>query len=126
MTYVTYKPFCAATIGNTVSCKTLERILNEIADMKLSRKITSHINKYFAEVKSVSLAIHCSNTRKYVGYLLLTKLSLVPIEFKLCDEILHHVIRNIKIAYVKDMLISEVPINYQRKYTAQNVDWLRF
>lgn len=110
----TYKPFKAEALGTTVSCYTLERMLNEIESNYLTKKVVSHIGKYFAEVKRVSLGIDCVETRKYVGELLLKHVKHFDADIT-CPSHIANVVKNIKYAYIKDMFIATAPINYCRK-----------
>lgn len=121
MTHKPYKPFHAKTIGTTISCHTLEMLLNENQDNLLNRKILSNIIRYFAEVRKVSLSIHDSQTRKYVGKLMLKHVKHSPIKIEV-PEIIGFVIKNIKYAYIKDMMISDNPIHYERKLRPHEIE----
>ena len=121
MSYRPYKPFNANTIGTTISCYTLEKLLNERQDNLLNRKVLSNIMRYFAEVRKVSLSIHDPDTRKYVGKLMLKVVKHFPIDIEV-PETINHVIRNIKYAYIKDMMISDVPMHYERKLRPHEID----
>lgn len=112
-----YKPFVPESIGNTVSCHTLARMLNEIGSNNMNRKVVSHIGRYFKEVKDVSLAIDCPATRKYVGEMMLREIKHFNIDI-LCPPHIINVIKNVKYCYVKDLFINDVPLNYSRPENA--------
>lgn len=108
-----YKSFNPESIGNTVSCYTLARMLNEIGSNSLNRRVAAHISRYFKEVKDVAAAIDCPNARKYVGEMLLREIKFFNIDI-LCPPHIVNVIKNVKYCYVKDLFINEVPLNYSR------------
>lgn len=110
-----YKPFVAESIGTTVSCHTLARMLNEIGSDGMNRKVAAHISRYFKEVKDISLAIDCPKTRKYVGEMMLREIKFFNIDI-LCPPHIINVIKNVKYAYVKDLFINEIPLNYSRPF----------
>lgn len=109
-----YIPFRAECIGNTVSCHTLERMLNEIRSPTLNRKVAAHISRYFKKVKEVANNIDCPDTRAYVGKLILKDVKSSPPEI-ICPERIWLVIKNVKYAYIKDLFINEEPLNYRRR-----------
>lgn len=113
-----YKPFNPESIGNTVSCYTLARMLDEIGSNSLNRKVAAHISRYFKEVKDVAAAIDCPDARKYVGEMMLREIKFFNIDI-LCPPHIINVIKNVKYCYVKDLFINEVPLNYSRP---ENVD----
>lgn len=115
MSHKQYKPFNPLSIGNTISCFTLARMLNDIKSNTLNRKVFSHINRFFAEVRRASLCIPAPDVRKYVGELILKDVKNTKIGID-CPENVANVIKNVKYAYTKDMLISDSPLNYSRKY----------
>jgi hypothetical protein len=118
-----YKPFCSATIGNTVSCHTLERLLNDIGNNLLNEKVTKNIMRYFTTVRKISLAIHDPDVRKIVGKMLLEQAKVAELGIEV-PQVIGYVIRNIKYAYIKDMMISDTPMNYQRKLRPHEImDW---
>ena len=105
-----YQQFDPTVIGNTVSCATLARMLNELHSTRLTKKVTAHITKYFRDVKFLSAGIYGQDRRIMVGNLLIRELD-GDIDLE-CPKYLKYVIRNVKLAYVKDLLIREEPINY--------------
>jgi len=114
MTHKEYKPFVASSLGNTVSCHTLARMLDDIGDYNLNRKVSAHIARCFRDVRKMSLTIPLPETRKMVGQILLDHVKHFDIDVE-CPQQVKYVIKNIKYAYIKDMLISDSPMNYQRK-----------
>lgn len=121
MTAQPYKPFEAETIGTTKSCYTLERMLNAYKDNGLTRKTTSNIARYFTEVRKISLAIHDPEIRKIVGKMMLKHVKHFPIDTTVPEEI-EYVIRNVKYAYIKDMMINDVPLNYERRLNKREIE----
>ncbi len=108
-----YKDVNPVAFGTTVSCHTLARMLNEIRNVKLSRKVAAHINSYFKSLQKFD-TIQDKETRLHVGNLLLDQLDYLPNDLN-CPKEITFVIRNVKLAYIKDMFINEVPLNYKRK-----------
>jgi hypothetical protein len=115
MSFKYYTPFKAETIGNTVSCHTLERMLNGIRNSNLNERIVAHINRFFAKTKKISLAIPYAETRKEVGQLLLNDVKNSETSLFDIPTSIENVIRNVKYAYVKDMFINNPPLNYKRE-----------
>lgn len=109
-----YHPFRAECIGNTVSCHTLARMLNEIKSSTLNRKVAAHISRYFKTVKDIANSIDCPDARAYVGKLMLKDIKTSGSEI-VCPERIWYVIKNVKYAYVKDLMISEEPLNYRKR-----------
>lgn len=110
-----YKPFVAHNIGNSISCYTLERMLNEIGNNSLNEKVTKNITRYFYTVRKVSLSIHDPEIRKIVGEMMLQQAKTAPITIVGVHDKMGYVIRNVKYAYIKDMMISDSPMHYQRR-----------
>lgn len=108
-----YKPFNPESIGNTVSCYTLARMLDEIGSNSMNKKVAAHISKYFSCVKEIAKSIECPKTRKYVGEMMLRDIKYFNIDI-LCPPHIINVIKNVKYCYVKDLFINDVPLNYSR------------
>ena len=107
-----YEPVNFESFGTTISCMTLARMLNELEDSNLSRKVSAHINKSFKFIKRLS-TIEDTCIRKTVGNMLLERLDYLGTDLSVPSHI-GNVIRNVKIAYIKDLMISEVALNYKR------------
>ena len=109
-----YQPMRPEVIGNTVSCQTLARMLNEIASTKLTKKVIAHIMKYFADTKYLSAGIYGYERRQIIGNMLIRELD-GNIDL-VCPENIKYVIRNVKLAYIKDLFINEIPLNYKHSF----------
>lgn len=120
MTKKVYRPMIPETIGRTVSCHTLARMLNEEQSNKLTRKVISNICRHFELVRRISLSIHDPEVRKEVGEIILQQVKHFDIGID-CPERIKFVIRNVKYAYIKDMLISDNPMNYSRKLRVDEI-----
>lgn len=114
MTYQPYKPFLPETIGNSISCQTLARMLNEIGDTILTRKVVANIARYFGDVRRLSLSIPSSEVRAYVGHMMVRHIKHFEPNI-IIPERIGYVLKNVKYAYVKDMMISVSPRHYTRK-----------
>ena len=109
-----YQPMRPEVIGNTVSCQTLARMLNEIASTKLTKKVIAHIMKYFADTKYLSAGVYGHERREIIGKMLIRELD-SNIDL-VCPEHIKYVIRNVKLAYIKDLFINEIPLNYKHSF----------
>lgn len=112
-----YKPFNPESIGNTVSCHTLARMLNEIGSNSMNKSVAAHISRYFGCAKEIAKSIECPKVRKYVGEMMLRDIKYFNIDI-LCPPKIVNVIKNVKYCYVKDLFINEVPLNYSRPENA--------
>jgi hypothetical protein len=118
-----YKPFNPHSIGTTISCYTLARLLDEHQNNNLNRKVHAHICRYFRYAKNICEAIVSDDARRKVGHLLIEDVRSKDIPLK-CPEKIKMVIRNVKYAYIKDLFIAEFPKNY--KFTEEHVPYLDY
>jgi len=102
-------------------------MLNDIEDIYLNQRVTGSITRFFHMVRKLSLSIHDPEARKVVGKLLLEHVKITQEKIR-CPEKMTYVIRNIKYAYIKDMMIADVPMNYERKLRPHEIEdyWTPF
>ena len=110
---IKFRALPADNFGTTISARNLVGMLNNAENGVLTRKVTAHLNRYFREVKGLT-TIPDKKHREYVGTLLLERLDSHEDDMGL-ELNMYYVLRNTKIAYVKDMLIAEKPRNYKNK-----------
>lgn len=107
--------------GTTESCKTLHRMLDEYNDgmqsyemKKMRKRISSNINGYFNRIRNLQKNFGEINeyTRHYIGQTLIANLDRE--EYKSIPIEIGYVIRNIKLAFIRDLFIHDEPLNYKR------------
>lgn len=113
MSYYAYKNIKSEVIGNTVSCQTLTTMLNEIGNNKLSKKVIGHLNKFFADTRFLSAGIYGEDRRQIIGAMLIKETAHCDL---ICPQHVLNVIRNVKLAYIKDLFMREVPLNYKNSH----------
>jgi hypothetical protein len=109
-----YKPMEAAEHGTTISCESLAREVNAIGNNNLRRKVSRHLNLYFARVLKFT-SIPDPVIRYEVGKLLIKELDYVGVDPDVqLPEVVGFIVRNVKLAYIKDRLMTDTPLNYKR------------
>ena len=108
-----YKEVKSEIIGTTVSCHTLATMLNEIGSNKLSRKVLGHLNNFFADTKFLGAGIYGEERREIIGAMLIKGTAHCDL---ICPQHVLNVIRNVKLAYIKDLFMREVPLNYKNSH----------
>lgn len=101
-----YNKFNYHTIGASHKCVQLEQELNNIASNKLSRKVTSHMNRFYYMVKHIAEHTNDATIKKYIGDMLFREIRAKVNTFE--PKIIDNLIVGIKKDYIKFKLFKQL------------------